>query len=137
MMKVLMTLLSASAVLSTFAFAEPVRAAQEIMHNEKVETHTEMHNRFHDMKTDKLLELRGNMHEVKEREQLHNELMSRQHTMTEEQKRKFDRRPDKVSNEMGMQGKGNAYGQGQGMMQGQGKKMMEGGSGMGGGKGGR
>ncbi|MDP2078338.1 MAG: hypothetical protein Q8N01_06255 [Sulfuricurvum sp.] len=122
-MKVLLTLLSASAIFSTFAFAEPAQNQNEVQ------------NRFRTMNTNELLENRGAMTQQRDREQLHNELMSRQNTMTNEQKEKFMRRPDKVSNEMGMQGKGNAYGEGQGMMQGQGKKMMEGRSGKG--KGGR
>lgn len=125
-----------SLMLSSFAFADMagsgVQVKQQAVHQEKVE----IHNRFHDMKTDELLGMRGTMHNEQDKEQLHNELMDRQKMMTKEQKEKFMRRPDKVSNEMGMQGKGNAYGQGQGMMQGQGKKMMEGGSGMGN-KGGR
>lgn len=131
-MKVLLTLLSASAMLTTFSFAQPVQATQKTMDQER----TEVQNRFRTMSTNELLEKRGTMTQQRDREQLHNELMSRQNMMSNEQKEKFMRRPDKVSNEMGMQGKGNAYGEGQGMMQGQGKKMMmKGDSGMG--KGGR
>lgn len=122
-MKTLTGFLAASALFATITYAESVSS------NAVQAVHQEMNqNRFQHMNTDELLEKRGTMTTQQEREQLHNELMNRQQKMTKEQKEKFMRRPDKVSNEMGMQGKGNAYGQGQGMMQGQGKKMMEGGS---------
>lgn len=152
-MKTLFTLLSASAILTTFVYAESASSvAVQAVHQEQ----NEIQNRIRTMATDELLEKRGTMTSQQEREQLHNELMNRQQTMTKEQKEKFKKRPEnrtpkmknqgdgrgkmqgnqkgknspeKVSQEWGTQDQGNAYGQGQGMMQGQDKK--------GGGKGGR
>ncbi|MFA6187899.1 MAG: hypothetical protein WC680_01315 [Sulfuricurvum sp.] len=111
-MKVLFTLLSASAILSTFAFAEPVKATQQTMD----QTQNEVQNRFRNMNTDELLQKRGTMTQQRDREQLHQELQNRYRTMTQEQKRKFDQHPPENRVPQGM-------GQGSG--------------GMGGGKGGR
>lgn len=108
-MKVLLTVLSASALISTFAFAKPAAMNQN---NDPIR------NEMQKKSTDELLEKRGNMHNQQEREALHNELMAREQKMTKEQKEKFGKAPEKVSQEMGEQGKGKGYGQGQGMMQG-------------------
>ncbi|MDP3265379.1 MAG: hypothetical protein Q8M39_00995 [Sulfuricurvum sp.] len=115
-MKVLLTLLSASAILSTFAFAQPVQATQQTMDQER----TEVQNRFRTMNTNELLEKRGTMTQQRDRDQLHQELQNRYKTMTQDQKRKFDQRPPENQIRKGM-------GQGGGNM----------GGGMGGGKGGR
>lgn len=134
-MKTLLTLLSASAILSTAVFAEMPAANQE-----RVEAQHEVQNQFKNMKTDELLEKRGTMSNQQDREQLHNELMKREKSMTKEQKEKFNKRPENRTPKMKNQGQGkgmnqgNAYGQGQGMMQGEGKKMDDG---MGKGKGGK
>lgn len=85
-MKMLLTVLSASAILATLACAETPAKNQEQIQNE-------VQNRFKTMKTDELLEKRGTITSQQEREQLHNELMSRQQTMTKEQKEKFNKRP--------------------------------------------
>ncbi|MCK9373801.1 MAG: hypothetical protein M0P91_11420 [Sulfuricurvum sp.] len=124
-MKTLITLLSASAFISTMAFAETA-----VMNQEKSQIHNETQSRFHTMKTDELLEKRGTMTTQQDREQLHNELMSRQQTMTKEEKEKFMQRPENRTPKM------KNMGQGQGMMQGQGNGMGSGG-GMGKGMGGR
>ncbi|MDD4854857.1 MAG: hypothetical protein PHU41_03335, partial [Sulfuricurvum sp.] len=71
-------------------------------------------------------EKRGTMTNQQEREQLHNELMTRQQTMTNDQKEKFMNKPENRTPKMKNQGSG------QGMMQGQHNGM---GSGMGGGRG--
>lgn len=160
-MKALLTIVSAAALMSTIASAE-----MPSLNQERVEAQHEVQNRFKEMKTDELLEKRGTMTSQQEREELHNELMNREKTMSKEQKEKFMNKPEnrtpkmknkgdgkgmmkgkgtkgqmdqemgnapeKVSQEMGTQGKGMGYGQDQGMMQGEGKKM-----GMGKGKGGR
>lgn len=114
-MKVLCTLLSASALLSTFAFAESatsvaVQATHQAMEQEKVQN--KVQNRFQNMKTDELLEKRGTMTQQHEREQLHNELKLREKTMTQEQKRKFDKRPpeNRVKKGMGPGGMGGGKG---------------------------
>ena len=122
-MKTLFNVVSAVALLSTFAFAETAATNQE-----RVEVQNEVQNKFRTMSTDELLEKRGTMTTQQERKQLHNELMSRQKTMTKEQKEKFMKRPENRIPKMQNQGAG------QGMMQGGGM-----GSGMGGGmgKGGR
>lgn len=152
-MKISRTLLFSVALASgLFADSVQVQAANQERH----EVQDENQNRFKKMGTDELLEKRGTMTSDHERQQLHNELMERQQTMTKEQKEKFSNRPenrtpkmknqddgrgmmkgnqkgkspDKVSNEWGAQDQGNAYGQDQGMMQGRGH-------GKGGGKGGR
>lgn len=132
-MKTFAALLSVSVLLVGAGLAEtPVQT------KERVQIKNETQNRFRNMNTDELLQQRGQMHSQQEREQLHNELMNRENTMTKEQKEKFSRVPEKVSQEMGTQGRGMGYGQGQGMMQGQHKGQGGGmGSGMGGGKGGR
>ncbi|WP_310440366.1 hypothetical protein [Sulfuricurvum sp.] len=120
-MKVLLNVLSATALLSSVVCAEMPSVNQE-----RVETQSEIQNRFKAMKTDELLERRGTMSTQQEKEQLHNELMNRQQTMTKEQKEKFMNKPENRTPKM--QNKGS----GKGMMQGNGM-----GSGMGGGKGGR
>jgi len=89
-MKMLLTLLSASALITTMALAETPVKNQEQVQN-KIQN--EVQNRFKEMKTDDLLEKRGTMTNEQEREQLHNELMNRQQTMTKEQKEKFNKRP--------------------------------------------
>ncbi|MCX6061324.1 MAG: hypothetical protein NT103_03625 [Campylobacterales bacterium] len=89
-MKALISLVSASAILVTLAFAEtPVKSEEQVQN--KVQN--ESQNRFKNMKTDELLEKRGTMTSQQEREQLQNELMTRQQTMTKEQKEKFNKRP--------------------------------------------
>jgi hypothetical protein len=115
-MKMLLTLLSASAILSTLAFAEVPAANQE-----RIQAQDEIQNRFKTMKTDELLEKRGTMTNQQEREQLHNELMNRQQTMTKEQKEKFNNRPENRTPKMKNQGSS------QGMMKGQGGGMGGGG----------
>ncbi|ADR33494.1 hypothetical protein Sulku_0828 [Sulfuricurvum kujiense DSM 16994] len=122
-MKTLLTIVSASVILSTIAFAEMPAMTQE-----KVAAQQEIQNRFKEMKTDELLEKRGTMTTQQEREALHNELMSRQKMMTKEQHDKFMKKPENRTPKMKNQGSG------QGMMQGQRNGM---GSGMGGGMGGR
>lgn len=124
-MKALLTILSASVILSTIASAE-----MPAMNQEKVTAQNEIQNRFKEMKTDELLEKRGTLTNQQEREELHNELMSRQKTMTKEQNEKFMKKPENRTPKMKNQGSG------QGMMQGQRNGMGSGmGSGMG--KGGR
>jgi len=90
-MKMLLTVLSASALLATLAFAETLVQNQEQVQN-KVQN--EVQNHFKNMKTDELLEKRGTMTSEQEREHLHNELMTREQTMTKEQKEKFNKRPE-------------------------------------------
>lgn len=128
-MKTLLMIVSASALISSMAFAESVSStAVQAAHQEM---HEEMHqdqNRFHMMSTDELLEKRGTMTTKEDREALHNELMSRQKMMTKEQHDKFMKKPENRTPKMKNQGSG------QGMMQGQRNGM---GSGMGGGMGGR
>ncbi|MFY9142301.1 hypothetical protein [Sulfuricurvum sp.] len=128
-MKRLLTIVSATALISTFAFAETAA-----MNQERVQVQNEIQNRFRTMSTDELLEKRGTMTNQQEREQLHNELMNRQQSMTKEQHEKFMNRPENRTPKMKNQGTG------QGMMQGQRNGMGSGmgggmGSGMGGGKG--
>ena len=124
-MKMLLTIVSATALLSTIACAE-----MPAMNPERVEAQHEIQNRFKEMKTEELLEKRGTMTSQQEREALHNELMNRQQSMTKEQHEKFMSKPENRTPKMKNQGSG------QGMMQGGG--MGSGmGSGMGGGKGGR
>lgn len=89
-MKILLTVLSASAILTTLACAQTPVQNQEEMQN-KVQN--EVQNRFKNMTTDELLEKRGTMTSQQESDQLHNELTSRQQTMTKEQKEKFNKRP--------------------------------------------
>jgi uncharacterized membrane protein YgcG len=127
-MKTLLTVLSASALISTIVCAEIPSANQE-----RLEAQHEVQNRFKEMKTDELLEKRGTMTNQQEREALHNELMNRQQTMTKEQKEKFMNKPENRTPKMKNQGSG------QGMMQGQGSGTGSGMGGgmMGGGKGGR
>lgn len=127
-MKALLTIVSASVVLSTIAFAQMPTMTQE-----KVAAQHEIQNRFKEMKTDELLEKRGTMTTQQEREALHNELMSRQQTMTKEQHEKFMNKPENRTPKMKNQGSGQGMMQGNGM----GSKMGGTGSGMGGGKGGR
>ncbi len=117
-MKALISLVSASAILATLALAEtPVKSEEQVQN--KVQN--ESQNRFKNMKTDELLEKRGTMTSQQEREQLHNELMTRQQTMTKEQKEKFNKRPPENRTPNGMDKGGD----------------MGSGGGMGGGKGGR
>lgn len=119
-MKTFLTVLSASALISTIVCAEMPSVNQE-----RLESQQEVQNRFKEMKTDELLEKRGTMTNQQEREALHNELMNRQQTMSKEQKEKFMNKPENRTPKMKNQGSG------QGMMQGSGM-----GSGMGGGMGG-
>ena len=97
-MNALFTLLSASAILSTCAFAQPVKA----MEQEQVRTQSEIENRFRTMNTNELLQMRGTMTQQRDREQLHNELQMRYKTMTQEQKRKFDQHPPENQIRKGM-----------------------------------
>lgn len=133
-MRSLLTVLSVSLLLSSLGAAESagtgVKMQNQMMHEVKAEVHEEMQNRFHDMKTDELLEKRGTLTTQQERDQLHNELMSRQHTMTKEQYEKFMKKPENRTPKMKNQGSG------QGMMQsgGMGGGMMGGGMGKGGGR---
>lgn len=131
-MKTLLTILSATALLSTIACAEMPSVNQE-----RVEAQHEIQNRFKEMKTDELLEKRGSMTTQQEREALHNELMNRQQSMTKEQHDKFMNKPENRTPKMKNQGSGQGMMQGNGMgskMGGMGSGM---GGGMGGGKGGR
>lgn len=116
-MKVLCTLLTASALLSPFAFAESatsvaVQATHQAMEQEKVQN--KVQNRFQNVKTDELLEKRGTMTQQQEREQLHNELKFREKTMTQEQKRRFDQRPPENRVKKGMGSGGGMGGGGKG-----------------------
>jgi len=117
-MKVLITLLSASAILSTFALAESatstaVQATHQVMEQER--TQNEIQNRFRSMSTNELLEKRGTMTQQREREELHNELQKRYKTMTQEEKRKFDQHPPENRIRKGMgQGVGGGMGGGKG-----------------------
>lgn len=127
-MKTWMSIVSASVLLTTAAMAEvPPKAKEQMM------VQNENTNRFKSMSTDELLQNRGTLRSQQEREQLHNELMNREKTMTKEQKEKFSRMPEKASQQMGTKGQGMGYGQGQGDMQGlqkgQGGGMMRGGGG--------
>ena len=110
-MKTLITLLSATAILSTYASAEPVKATQQTMEQERVQTQNEIQNRFRNMSTNELLDKRGAMTQQRDRDQLHQELQNRYQTMTQDQKRKFDQRPSE--NGMG-QGMHQGYGGGMG-----------------------
>ncbi|MDD5158483.1 MAG: hypothetical protein PHI47_00425 [Sulfuricurvum sp.] len=121
-MKTLLTVVSAVAVLSTFAYGETAA-----MNQERVQVQNEIQNKFRTMSTDELLEKRGTMTTQQEREQLHNELMSRQKTMTKEQAEKFMNKPENRVPKMKNQGSG------KGMMQGGGMGSGMGGGGMGGG----
>lgn len=109
-MKTLMSLVSASAILTTLAFAETPVQNQEQVQN-KVQN--EIQNRFRTMSTDELLEKRGTMTSQQEREQLHNELMTREQKMTKEQKEKFNKRPPENRIPKGM-GQGGGAGGGKG-----------------------
>lgn len=124
-MKMLLSIVSATALLSAIASAQ-----MPAMNQERVETQHEIQNRFKEMKTDELLEKRGTMTSQQEREALHNELMNRQQSMTKEQHEKFMNKPENRTPKMKNQGSG------QGMMQGGGMGSGMGG-GMGSGKGGR
>lgn len=128
-MKTLLTLVSATALISSVALAE-----MPAMNQERVEAQHEIQNRFKEMKTDELLEKRGTMTNQQEREALHNELMNRQQTMTKEQHDKLMNKPENRTPKMKNQGSGQGMMKGNGM----GSKMGSGmGGGMGGGKGGR
>ncbi len=109
-MKTLIRLVSASAILATLAFADTPVQNQEQVQN-KVQN--EVQNRFKNMKTDELLEKRGTMTSQQEREQLHNELMTREQKMTKEQKEKFNKRPPENRIPKGM-GQGGGMGGGKG-----------------------
>ena len=124
-MKMLLMIVSATALLSTIVSAE-----MPAMNQERVEAQQEIQNRFKEMKTDEHLEKRGTMTSQQEREALHNELMNRQQSMSKEQHEKFMNKPENRTPKMKNQGSG------QGMMQGGGMGSGMGG-GMGGGKGGR
>jgi len=119
-MKTLITVLSAAAVLSTYALADPVKATQQTMDQERVQTQNEIQNRFRTMSTNELLEKRGGMTQQRDRDQLHQELQNRYQTMTQDQKRKFDQRPSENGMHQGM---------GQGMHKGSGGGMGGGGKG--------
>lgn len=128
-MKMLLTIVSATALLSAIAYAE-----MPAMNQERVESQHEIQNRFKEMKTDELLEKRGTLTSQQEREALHNELMNRQQSMSKEQNDKFMSKPENRTPKMKNQGSGQGMMQGSGM----GSKMGSGmGGGMGGGKGGR
>ncbi|MDP2851689.1 MAG: hypothetical protein Q8O20_11530 [Sulfuricurvum sp.] len=124
-MKMLLTIVSSTALLSTIASAQ-----MPAMNQERVEAQQEVQNRFKEMKTEELLEKRGTITTQQEREALHNELMTRQQSMSKEQNEKFMSKPENRTPKMKNQGSG------QGMMQGGGMGSGMGG-GMGGGKGGR
>ena len=110
-MKTLLILVSASAILSTFAFAQPVQATNQVMEQER--TQNEIQNRFRTMNTNELLERRGTMTQQRDREQLHQELQNRYQTMTQEQKRRFDQHPPENRIKKGM-GQGSGMGGGKG-----------------------
>lgn len=74
---------------------------------------------FSKMSTDELLEQRGTMTTVQERQALHNELKLRERTMTEEQLQKFhtyppENRVKKFKNRTDGQGMGQGRGMGMG-----------------------
>ncbi len=87
---------------------------------------------FSSKSTDELLNMRGTLTTLQERNELHNELMTRQKTMTKEQLKQFNTYPpeNRVRKNQGM-GQGQGMGRGQGM--GQGKCGQGKCSGMGGG----
>lgn len=102
-MKSVITFLSASAILASFAFAETAsnsgrQTTQQVMQQEHERIQNENQNRFREMTTNELLEKRGSLNNVREREQLHNELLNRYQTMTKAQKEKFTNQPEKESN---------------------------------------
>lgn len=125
-MKTLIMVLSASAILSTVALAESAGAGTQIMQTEREQVQNEVQNRFRNMNTDQLLEKRGTMSNQRERDQLHQELQNRVQTMTEEQKRKFNNKPENSGQNKAGTGGGMGSGMGGGA-----------GGGMGGGRGGR
>ena len=104
-MKVLFTVLSAAAFISTLAYAEVSGLAQ---------TQNEPQNRFKQMSTDELLEKRGTISSRQERNQLHSELVERQKEMTKEQKEKFSKRPENRVPKRMNQNSGSAMGAGMG-----------------------
>lgn len=114
-MKTLMTVISATLLLSTVASAQKPDSNQI-----RVEMQNEVQNRFKEMKTDELLEKRGMMTNQQEREALHNELMNRQQTMTKEQHEKFMNKPENRTLKMKNQGSGQGTMQGGGMGSGKG-----------------
>lgn len=120
-MTTLLKILSGAALLSSIACAE-----MPAMNQERLEAQHEIQNRFKEMKTDELLEKRGTLTNQQEREELHNELMNRQKTMSKEQNEKFMNKPENRTPKMKNQGFG------QGLMQGERNGM---GGGMGKGKG--
>lgn len=121
-MTTLLKTLSGAALLSSIACAE-----MPAMNQERLEAQHEIQNRFKEMKTDELLEKRGTLTNQQEREELHNELMNRQKTMSKEQNEKFMNKPENRTPKMKNQGFG------QGLMQGERNGM---GGGMGKGRGG-
>ncbi len=105
-MKALISLVSASAILATLALADTSMKNEDQMQN-KVQN--EVQNRFKNMKTDELLEKRGMMMSQEERDQLNNELMSREQKMTKEQKEKLNKRPPENRTPNGMNKGGGTY----------------------------
>lgn len=108
-MKIFLTVLSATAIISTFAFAEVTAPNQE-----QPQTKSEPQNRFKQMSTDELLEKRGTMTSRQDRKQLHDELVERQKDMTKEQKEKFSNRPQNRIPKRANQGERCAAGGGMG-----------------------
>ncbi|AFV97900.1 MULTISPECIES: hypothetical protein [unclassified Sulfuricurvum] len=116
-MKVLLSVLSATALLSTFVFAEPA-----MMQNQKGQmNHGMMHGKEKMMNAP---------------EKVSQEMGKQEKGMGYGQGQGMmqGNAPEKVSQEMGKQEKGMGYGQGQGMMQGKQKGMDESGGMMGSGK---
>ncbi|MDD5157378.1 hypothetical protein [Sulfurimonas sp.] len=106
-MKILPTVLLALAVSSTVVLAEVVTTTQE-------QVKSEVQNRFKQMSTDELLEKRGTITSKQERNQLHDELMSRQKEMTKEQQEKFNKRPENRTPKRMNQNSGAGMGSGMG-----------------------
>lgn len=127
-MKTLLTVVSAAALLSTCAFGETAA-----MNKEPAQVQSEVQNQFRTMSTDELLEKRGTITVQQDREQLHNELMSRQKSMTKEQTEKFMNKPESRVPKMNNQGSGQGMMQGQGQGSGMGSGSGSGSKGMGGG----
>ncbi len=110
-MKTLIILLSASAILLTFAHAAPAEAAEQT----RIQTQSEVQNRFRNMSTDQLLEQQRVMAQDRDRDRdlLHKELKNRYRIMTQEQKRKFDQSPVENPIQQGMgQGSSGSTGSG-------------------------
>lgn len=113
------------ALLALTALVWGENATSMIQQKERVENQVQnkiqAQNRFQTMSTDELLQHRGTLTSQQEREQLHNELMNRQATMTKEQKEKFMKRPENRTPKMKNQGEGQGMMQGKGMGGGMGK----------------